>query len=194
MKCTIHKDEDAIGMCVHCGKPFCEECLTEINGKYYCEDGVKELEDDTLSLQTETPPKKKPKSYSVIIGSILILVFLIAGLMSALDNGFLSKSPNSSSSNSSTSNGLSDVEVVTHAQVGLKDYLKSPSSVVFPKGSKNYDIVKDGLKYTVSSTLEAANSFGTLIKSKFKITIEFENSKYETYYVRSVEIDGKKIK
>jgi|GEM_PF-1811408 B-box zinc finger. len=190
MKCTTHKDEEAIGMCVHCGKPFCEECLTEIDGKYYCEDGIKELEYDNTpshhsTLQKETPPKKKSNGCLIGCGSLIGVILLFWFLFTIMPSG---------GNSSSKPNGLSDVEVVTHAQVGLKDYLKSPSSVVFPKGSKNYDIVKDGLKYTVSSTLEAANSFGALIKSKFKITIEFENSKYETYYVRSVEIDGKKIK
>lgn len=36
MKCTNHNEKEAIGVCVICGKPFCEECLTLQEGKYFC--------------------------------------------------------------------------------------------------------------------------------------------------------------
>lgn len=36
MKCTNHNEKEALGVCVLCGKPFCEECLILEEGKYYC--------------------------------------------------------------------------------------------------------------------------------------------------------------
>lgn len=36
MKCINHNEKEALGVCVICGKPFCEECLVLEDGKYYC--------------------------------------------------------------------------------------------------------------------------------------------------------------
>lgn len=36
MKCTNHSEENAGGMCVKCGKPYCEACLVEVGGKNEC--------------------------------------------------------------------------------------------------------------------------------------------------------------
>lgn len=36
MKCINHNEKEALGVCVLCGKPFCEECLILEEGKYYC--------------------------------------------------------------------------------------------------------------------------------------------------------------
>lgn len=36
MKCTNHNEKEAMGVCVQCGKPFCEECLILEEGKYFC--------------------------------------------------------------------------------------------------------------------------------------------------------------
>ncbi|GHV41094.1 hypothetical protein FACS189490_07320 [Clostridia bacterium] len=43
MHCSIHEQYEAAGMCVVCGKPFCEGCLVEVNGKLYCKEHVKVL-------------------------------------------------------------------------------------------------------------------------------------------------------
>jgi hypothetical protein len=40
MKCANHSERDAQGACVYCGKLFCQECLVEANGKYYCKTDV----------------------------------------------------------------------------------------------------------------------------------------------------------
>lgn len=36
MKCISHNEKEAMGVCVQCGKPFCEECLILEEGKYLC--------------------------------------------------------------------------------------------------------------------------------------------------------------
>jgi TM2 domain-containing membrane protein YozV len=43
MNCHLHQDRPAVGTCVGCGKFICEECKTEIQGKYYCKKCVEEL-------------------------------------------------------------------------------------------------------------------------------------------------------
>ncbi len=36
MKCSIHPEADAVGVCVNCGKAVCSTCRTVIGGKTYC--------------------------------------------------------------------------------------------------------------------------------------------------------------
>jgi hypothetical protein len=36
--CSTHPGVDAVGGCVVCGKPVCEECVREVDGKYFCAD------------------------------------------------------------------------------------------------------------------------------------------------------------
>ena len=33
MKCCNHPEEEAIGACVTCSRPVCEECAVEVEGK-----------------------------------------------------------------------------------------------------------------------------------------------------------------
>ena len=40
MNCVKHIDKEASGVCVYCGKFFCEECLVEVEGKNYCKSCV----------------------------------------------------------------------------------------------------------------------------------------------------------
>jgi hypothetical protein len=37
-ECSVHPDVDAVGGCLVCGKPVCEECARQIEGKYFCAD------------------------------------------------------------------------------------------------------------------------------------------------------------
>ena len=40
MVCTIHPNRQASSTCEICGQPYCEECLVEVNGKFYCKEHV----------------------------------------------------------------------------------------------------------------------------------------------------------
>lgn len=40
MNCVNHTDKEATGVCVYCGKFFCEACLVEVEGKNYCKSCV----------------------------------------------------------------------------------------------------------------------------------------------------------
>lgn len=46
MKCANHPETDAVGMCVYCGKPFCSECIVEVQGKMYCKGDLGNVLDD----------------------------------------------------------------------------------------------------------------------------------------------------
>jgi len=37
MKCAYHSENDAVGVCVNCGRLVCSECRTTLGGKIYCE-------------------------------------------------------------------------------------------------------------------------------------------------------------
>ncbi|MDH7515623.1 MAG: DUF2007 domain-containing protein [Bacteroidota bacterium] len=37
-ECAVHPDRPAIGGCIVCGKPVCEECANEVEGKFFCDD------------------------------------------------------------------------------------------------------------------------------------------------------------
>lgn len=41
--CAVHQDVEASGICIGCGKFFCEDCLIEVKGKNYCRNCLDEL-------------------------------------------------------------------------------------------------------------------------------------------------------
>ena len=43
MVCTIHPNRQASSTCEICGQPYCEECLVEVNTKFYCKEHVSRL-------------------------------------------------------------------------------------------------------------------------------------------------------
>lgn len=36
MKCLLHEEKDAIGVCINCGKGLCSSCAIELGQKLYC--------------------------------------------------------------------------------------------------------------------------------------------------------------
>jgi hypothetical protein len=40
MYCTNHPQTLAAGVCVRCGRPFCQDCLGEVNGVFYCREHI----------------------------------------------------------------------------------------------------------------------------------------------------------
>ncbi len=36
MRCAIHPEEEAVGICVQCGKPVCLKCRTTVEDRIYC--------------------------------------------------------------------------------------------------------------------------------------------------------------
>lgn len=81
MKCYIHPDRDAVGMCVGCGKPICEECLVTLHDRNYCKRCTAKLAQGRSLLAENL----SPRSWTV---ALLLSVFL-GGL--GIDRFYLGK-------------------------------------------------------------------------------------------------------
>lgn len=46
MQCTNHPELEAVGFCTHCGKPFCPDCLVEMDGRSVCRNDVSKVYQD----------------------------------------------------------------------------------------------------------------------------------------------------
>lgn len=55
MQCTNHPEREAAGTCAFCGKMFCQECLVDVNGRFFCKDHVSHAFDQ--SAQSAPQPQ-----------------------------------------------------------------------------------------------------------------------------------------
>ena len=46
MQCANHPQAEAAGMCMYCGKSFCQDCLVEIKGRMYCKNDLNHVVDE----------------------------------------------------------------------------------------------------------------------------------------------------
>ena len=56
MKCANHPEVEAAGICVYCGKPFCKECLVEVNGKMYCKNDIGNVIEEARNSNNNATP------------------------------------------------------------------------------------------------------------------------------------------
>lgn len=78
MNCVNHLDREAVGVCVSCGKPICEECRVEVRERNYCKKCISEnLLKDSLK---DTVTKKKRTKLALLGVTGIILVCSILGL------------------------------------------------------------------------------------------------------------------
>jgi hypothetical protein len=56
MKCANHPDRDVAGACIYCGNFFCQECLVEIEGKYFCGPDIAMLVNEPRGAGSPTRP------------------------------------------------------------------------------------------------------------------------------------------
>ncbi|MDR1536831.1 MAG: NINE protein [Clostridiales bacterium] len=56
MRCSNHDQSPANGICVACGKPFCSDCLVEVNGRNYCHRHAGEALDRPKYEQPQASP------------------------------------------------------------------------------------------------------------------------------------------
>lgn len=89
---------------------------------------------------------------------------------------------------STTHKGLTveqEAEAIAMAKEMVKAELKAPSTASFPWDSSAYTITKSGNQYTVKGYVDAQNSFGAKIRSKFEacFTYEMEGAKYRIHKV-----------
>jgi hypothetical protein len=56
INCHNHPENEVAGACVYCGKLFCQECLVEIKGKFYCKADVGNLLDEAKQQTAAANP------------------------------------------------------------------------------------------------------------------------------------------
>jgi TM2 domain-containing membrane protein YozV len=76
MNCYIHLEEEAIGTCTVCGKPICNECAIEVQGKLVCRTCLASGKVDT------TPPTSRDANTA-------FLIELIGGFFGFLGIGYI---------------------------------------------------------------------------------------------------------
>lgn len=78
---------------------------------------------------------------------------------------------------------------VVTAQNLVKNELKSPSSAQFPRGENAYIVKKsiDG-DFIVSGYVDAANSFGTMLRKNWIVTFKMGDTVGDKYYVSNTEV------
>jgi hypothetical protein len=59
MKCYYHPEKDAVAICKECGKPLCEECAHEFNGKIYCEEDLKKIQESSKKKDEKTERREE---------------------------------------------------------------------------------------------------------------------------------------
>lgn len=55
MQCTNHAQMEAAGYCVYCGKPFCNDCLVEVDGRMYCRTHITNAMQDARQQAAASP-------------------------------------------------------------------------------------------------------------------------------------------
>ena len=69
--------------------------------------------------------------------------------------------------------------LITAAQMDVENSLKSPKSAGFPGAvldADKWSISRDGTTFTVTSYVDAQNSFGAMIRSNFQVTYEWDGT------------------
>ncbi len=63
MTCVKHPETEAAGMCICCGKPYCKDCLVEVNGKMYCRDDLNKefAKQESRQAQQASPQYQTPQ-------------------------------------------------------------------------------------------------------------------------------------
>lgn len=59
MKCYYHPEKDAVAICKECGKPLCENCAHEFNGKIYCEEDLIKVQEKSKKVDEKTERKEE---------------------------------------------------------------------------------------------------------------------------------------
>lgn len=148
----------------------CEKCGTYYNGdKCPACGGNKEKAKEVI----ESNYKKSNYTFAILISIFVI----IAGTIFLVWN--YSK-PNQKEKIEST--------VVMLSQQAVESKLKAPKTADFPVSYDNYAIHQNGDVYTVTSYVDAENSFGAKIRSNFTVELVY-HSDAEEYKINNVIIE-----
>lgn len=82
MKCFYHPDREAVAVCSKCGKPLCQECAKEFEGKIYCKDCLEEIKKDKKQKEVNSAKIVKVSVIlSLIAIGVLLLLFFIPSVI-----------------------------------------------------------------------------------------------------------------
>lgn len=70
MKCTIHKNREAVGKCIKCSRYFCSSCVEKIGRNYICFDCLKKVAKESL----------RKKSYKSLTVPLMLAVGIFAAM------------------------------------------------------------------------------------------------------------------
>lgn len=90
MNCYLHPNIGAVGICVECGKPVCDDCLVRSDSKYYCKYCIHEVEmrrersehERSELARRSAPPRSTSTSYATTtnqkdwLAAVLLSIFL----------------------------------------------------------------------------------------------------------------------
>ncbi len=74
MKCYLHPNVDAVGVCSECGRGVCGSCATSVKGKLYCRNHV-----GTVRLRNELRAKAAAKRPATLTLASVLFVFYGVG-------------------------------------------------------------------------------------------------------------------
>lgn len=79
LKCYVHRNTDAVGVCSSCGRGVCRACAIKLRGKIYCKEDAARLFDVRKENLREPGEGKEPRrTPPVIIGAVL--AYLLGGI------------------------------------------------------------------------------------------------------------------
>ena len=83
MKCYKHPDRDAVGMCVGCGNPICQQCNVKLDEDNCCEECKGKLAATTK--KKKQPSKRNKWLLGLLIGcGTFMFIVMIGGILAAM--------------------------------------------------------------------------------------------------------------
>ena len=76
MKCQNHPDVDAAGLCTHNGKPYCGDCLVEVEGRNVAKVNLGAVMRDARVTATSQPVVVRPPKSRI---AAALLAFFLGG-------------------------------------------------------------------------------------------------------------------
>jgi hypothetical protein len=95
--CRMHPERLAEGLCTNCGRSFCAECLTDVDGFPYCPACVDDARERAVSeppdevYEEEPPPKRRHRIRDTLVGLFLTGLILVMTFCFSYKNGIVTR-------------------------------------------------------------------------------------------------------
>ena len=89
MRCFNHPDKDAVGICKHCNKGLCPDCLSDLGHGLACRDShERDVENiNTLISRNSQIQRMTPKTWYVIPAFFAVIGFIFVGFALSAPRG-----------------------------------------------------------------------------------------------------------